>query len=487
MSSIQSSSKVITGEQPVVSEAPETAGLEENNNKRDANIDGTESSKIENSYDTSLKFVNGKNTSENLNKLSADYTSNSDESDFHAIDNSNDMKIEPITYQDKRQQFQPLRKGQDYPNFKDTSLEPSIIASGGKYKKPVIPSPLNLPKRFIKPHLPPQNLNISASNNSTLSSSKGSPAQREVNSKDATVTSPKLSPTSNSMDKNLYYQPLPTQQVQQIQQMQLYPSYQQLYYNTQTGQIVYMPVAAPAVPFVQQISQQHLPQPLVVPSQQRQGNPVLLINQQLQQQLQQQQQQIVYLKGINGQLVPLLTPSPSYNINKPQSRAGSPLNINKRNDSISPSGNDSKRQKSSTDSKLNFTQEAQRLQKQQIQLQTQMHPNLSSEFETTNISDVFVDNLNAIDSNSNVITNDDNLNDDSNEKIDDVEAQLLDSADSSHSLQEKKPPLQKVIGTLTLGSFTYRYSQTLSGNITKDKELFDRLADNAWKACISKR
>ena len=57
------------------------------------------------------------------------------------------------------------------------------------------------------------------------------------------------------------------------------------------------------------------------------------------------------------------------------------------------------------------------------------------------------------------------------------------SNDSTSSSKSSK----KITGTLTIGSFTYKYSQTLSNNPTKDRELFDRLAENAWKTCMSKR
>lgn len=479
MSSIPILSKTIT-EEPGISGTAKTAGLgNENSGKDDVNLNEAYNADSKNICDTSLKTLNKFNYSGDHSVASKVYTADSDESNIGANKSIKNVETDSFTDQDKRYHIRSLQQGQESNNSNDKPLEPSNTASAGEQIKPTIPSPLNLPKRFIKPQSSNQiHSYASASNNS----SKGSPSQRELHLKDSAIISPKISPTGNSSDKNSYYQPIPPQQVQQIQQMQATP-YQQLFYNVQTGQIVSMPMASPVVPPIQQlhVSPQALPQPLIVLPQQR------LQPQNQQQQQQQQQQQIVYVRGVNGQLIPVLTPSSSHPISKPQFRAGSPLNSNKRSDSVSPSGGNNKRHKSSLDTKLTSTQAAERLQKQQIQLQAQMHPNLSSEFETTNISDVFVENSDIVNPSYNANNADDTFEDDSNEKNDDAEAQFVDSADSVNSQQEKKPFTQKVIGTLTLGSFTYRYSQTLSGNIAKDKELFDRLADNAWKACIAKR
>lgn len=392
-------------------------------------------------------------------------------------------------------------------------------------KSAAIPSPLNLPKRFVKPQIQQNQqalLNHSnqsnTSNPSTASSTQGSPIQKETALKARSILpdSPKSLTTIAAASKdNTNFSNL--QSIQQNQQIQSMNPYQQMFYNPQTGQVVALPVSTPhagqymqqqQIQQIQQIQQPQQPVMMVPPSHtiplshQRQQIP-MVATQNVQPQVI-QPQQIMYVRAMNGQLIPVLTPASAYTANKSHSRSESPLN-NKRGDSVSPSSNP-KRQKPSPTSNLTSIQAAEKLQKQQIQLQTQMHPDLNMGLEVPNVSDVYVDNNNnetlcsapSANNTSNNTTaslkTSDSVddNDDTARRQFENESLSLENIDNpvqniENGEQEKKPPMQKVIGTLTLGSFTYKYSQTLSGNLTKDRELFDRLADNAWNSCIAKR
>lgn len=147
--------------------------------------------------------------------------------------------------------------------------------------------------------------------------------------------------------------------------------------------------------------------------------------------------------------------------------------------------------------RLSPTQRAEQIQRQQIWLQMQLHPDLIKGQGNTNVSDIYENNLpnGKVSSTSADETHDEvpvpsghnreTLSSSSGNNQLNTSAQSLDTQTLPLDT-ELLVDSQKVIGTVTVGSFTYKYSQTLSGNIVKDRELFDRLTDNAWKTCISK-
>ncbi len=283
-------------------------------------------------------------------------------------------------------------------------------------------------------------------------------------------------------------------------------------YNPHTGAL--LPFSAPAAPMTgAAMATGNLASPTyVMPVQSLQQYqpayyPHLIPHQQGQQQQQhQQQQQIVYVRAGNGQLVPVLTPLssrlqthpnlvrvPASSIhNNSPSPTSSPIYGQHTTNSANTQPNTNKRQRvsplsvsppKSIDTAISA---AERLQRQQIKLQQQLHPNLCQEIESKNISDIY--NIDEKETNKPTV------------KGESIELQELDRIDTSdpasavnngsRSSTEKmthETPSSRITGTLTLGGFTYKYSQSLSGNTVKDRALFDKLVDNAWKTCLAKK
>jgi hypothetical protein len=362
-----------------------------------------------------------------------------------------------------------------------------------------LPAPLSLPKRFSPPVV-----KYTDQDKGTRDRSSSRDSVKEGDS------------DYKAKDDTEYSKPgsqcLPSQHPNHM------PAYQQMLYNPHTGAL--LPFSAPAAPMTGaamatgnlasptyvmpvQSLQQYQPAyyPHLIPHQQGQQQ-----QQQQHQQQHQQQQQIVYVRAGNGQLVPVLTPLssrlqthpnlvrvPASSIhNNSPSPTSSPIYGQHTTNSANTQPNTNKRQRvsplsvsppKSIDTAISA---AERLQRQQIKLQQQLHPNLCQEIESKNISDIY--NIDEKETNKPTV------------KGEILELQELDRIDTSdpasavnngsRSSTEKmthETPSSRITGTLTLGGFTYKYSQSLSGNTVKDRALFDKLVDNAWKTCLAKK
>ncbi|KAG0681603.1 BTB/POZ domain-containing protein 19 [Pichia californica] len=283
--------------------------------------------------------------------------------------------------------------------------------------------------------------------------------------------------------------------------LQYIPSYYPMQINQQTGSLNTLPISAPPYPISTQPLQYQ--NQLQQQQQQQQQQQVMFV--------QPRPQQIVYARTANGQLIPLLVQQPQ-SFNNLGMVVPSQVHNNDTitNNDVTVKNDDTpnKRQKTAKLTENELIQNAENLQRQHILRQMQMHPNLNKELQIPNISDVFHTNCNSETSatstsgNENIETEeviDNELeikaeNDhDQVENIKSINYSLIsNNLEKSSDKNTQSPPSlqkkpQKIIGTVTLGTFTYQYSQTLSGDLTRDKELFDRLSDNAWKTCISKR
>lgn len=318
-----------------------------------------------------------------------------------------------------------------------------------------IPTPLKFPKPF-----------------STNNLSHCGQAYAETDTGPSTVDS-----------RNMPAIPIPPQ----IIPMPLVPSHQQMFYNTQTGTIVSVPLHTSlttasvdaALPQQQQI--------LVIPQQ-----PV---------QTSAEPHQIKYLKTTGGQFVPVITPlssgigpcnfsqdvgavelsrfyPPRPHIRKPV--CSTPL-------SASTNSNDTAATSFDALSMLE-TQESQR---RHIEQQRKIHPDANIRCHARNVSDIFEEKepeMVSIGTSAGRSANEHAFVAQHNMENDKMTHNEKDPApvESEIPPEQTTSQYQKISGTLTLGTFTYRYSQTLTGNLIKDKELFDCLVDSAWKACITK-
>jgi hypothetical protein len=324
-------------------------------------------------------------------------------------------------------------------------------------KQLTLPTPLNIPKRFSK----------------VQSTDKKLDRTEQPIDKEQIIDN-----IQQITNNNQYIQPLqPLQHLLPLQPMSQIPN-QQMFYNVQTGTIMTLPVLAQSYPY------QASPQIVMAPPR----------DQQL------PTQQIVYMRTITGQLVPVLTPTTScpISVNNQHLRQNISPTTKERSDSASPTV---KRQKTLNlaASSSSATKVAEHLQKQQIQLQKQMHPNLNEEFGTTNISDIYETNKkcnstvgNNINTNSTTTasaTINSAISNSTEDAFDDETSSTLEKNDPelAESINLLVTAPNKIIGSVTLGTFTYKYSQTLSGNLARDKELFDRLTENAWKSCLFKQ
>lgn len=406
---------------------------------------------------------------QNHSSVSINNAINTNNTDTSALD------VSIITTKDKDLNLNMSAAFNDYksPDSSMSMVYPlpdSTVPSPGKSpkKNPSIIAPLTLPKRFSKVQSSTENKKVQDN----------------------------LSDMSQPYQHSQAY-------LQPIQPMSQSQPYQQLFYNTQTGTIMTLPVSASPYTYT------NFPQP----------NPFVMVPPKNNQPHQPQQpQQIVYIKTATGQIVPVLTPATAYPTAYKHPlqqfrQVGSPIPKNESllsPNSISPKN---KKQKVSPSSVNSATRAAERLQKEQINLQMQMHPNLHEEFAAPNISDIYEKSNNNEDDDNDLSTiptvgtaHTSNCNStvlpassNSAEEIYDDDKQLnqhqLHVSQSSQPPQlsesstesTTKPSSQRIIGSVNLGSFTYKYSQTLSGNLVKDKELFDRLTENAWNSCIAKQ
>lgn len=372
------------------------------------------------------------------------------------------------------------------PPQSSTELADNTIPKNGKSSSVSIPAPLNLPKRFI----------INQNNNQGSETVEESLSNSNSNSNSNTNTNTNTNANIPKDMQNYQYIPYPRQ-----------PTYQQTYLNTQTGTLMALPISAPPYPYSN-----------IPPQLQQFQQPVILVQQRLSQsippplpqQQQQQQQQVYYTRTANGTFVPVILPSSQQVIPKsiPVSTTSEQTTSNKRQ-KVSPPNN----KNSSSSSSPSSIQNAEQIQRQLIQRQLQMYPNLQ-DLQTPNVSDIY-QSTNSTSRNQTSGNNEFRIvsqlpsNDDTLANTNEHDQDSLDPQSESHSsdhsptstlqnqthgdtidntqTESKKSKAQRIIGTVTLGSFTYKYSQTLSGDSTKDKELFDRLTDNAWKSCLTKR
>lgn len=345
-------------------------------------------------------------------------------------------------------------------------------------------APLNLPKRFAVPNQSIQDIlhtdSVSpgkdSTNNTNNSENRNIPLQRES---DTIQVSEYPDPKDNTIPSTIpSLQPL--QPLQPLPQMPRYQ--QQMFYNPATGQVLALPVQCPTA---MQPQQQYYPV----------QQPFYSISPRQQYPIQQQvQQPIYYMRTATGQFIPMTTV-------KTNSSKKSNQQLNKRHQRSSVG---SATANSSQNSNI---QSPEQLQRQQIQFQMRMHPNLSDELQTPNISDVYlksgefdpsaspVDDLDEkTDKTDTEFTYDSNNTQNPNSQASSgVSTSTTNSANSgnsnsnSNSNSSTGTKTERILGTLTLNGFTYKYSQTLSGDLSKDKDLFDRLTENAWKACVAKR
>lgn len=352
-------------------------------------------------------------------------------------------------------------------------------------KNIIIPTPLNLPKKFNIENSQSsdrllnkdiKNSNKDSKNNSNQISNLNSSNQQDM--------------TSNNLQSQFihYYNPIVSQQLINNN----LPIQQQI--TNQSRPIISLPLSAPPLTnYNLQFQQQ--PQPIYL------AQPTLY--------------QIVYSKASNGQIIPLISPVNNYqpqfynsNINDQNLRN----NNSNTNNPNSSNTNDisNKRQKTSSTSLTNDSiKMTELLQKQQISRQMKIYPNLNKELKVPNISDIFesnyTSNINSLSGSEEILDNDLEIKPNKDQELDPTSDNVSNISPTSSSTSNQdnldnkallNPQLQfskiqkcpkKIIGTVSLGSFTYKYSQTLSGDSVKDRELFDRLTDNAWKSCISKQ
>lgn len=359
----------------------------------------------------------------------------------------------------------------------------------------ITPSPLSLPKRF----------SVSSLKDRTSSQVRVPPSQHQS----------QLPQNVPQFQHPIY----PIQQIslpaQRKSQNPIMPQYQQMFYNPQTGSVMSVPVATPPQIHPQAHPQGHqMMYMLPGNSIPQQNGPV---------------SQIVYMKSPSGQLIPVLTPVtsmnnvPSYPVFSPSNSENANQFSNKRQKVTSPS--------SALNAASSVTQSAERLQREQIQIQLQRNPDINKFSNSSNISDIYnVDEIVDVSNTTPIVKNDENIKpndikdattpvivDDGNhedetglndEQVTDnnnnLKSQVVSNENSTNSISSTSHlastnsilsnvsnnsaiSSKKITGTLTLGAFTYKYSQTLSNNPIKDRELFDRLTENAWKTCMSKR
>lgn len=341
--------------------------------------------------------------------------------------------------------------------------------SGERTQAP-LPPPLKLPKRFSVANTdteyktePPQE------NPGSMPAANGSqfPGRQQYFANPVTQGFP-------SAD----YLQCPLQQVRPMQ------PYQHTFYNTQTGTLVTLPMSAPPYPYANVAVAPQVQQPVLL-------MPV--------------RQQTYYTRAANGQLVPVAVPALSTVPAMANVNLGSSGNPQLSQQTTTAAGAVSaaaaaaedksarKKQKTSKSAAPSILK-AEQLQRQHIQRQTMLYPNLHQQVQSPNVSDIYQTND---DSANSVVSGEENYEDGVGENG--VKMEMVNTAETSPAMGntpimltgqeavEKQPKLQKITGTVTLGAFTYKYSQTLSGDPTKDRELFDCLTDNAWKSCMAKR
>ena len=309
-----------------------------------------------------------------------------------------------------------------------------------------IPSPLKLPKPF------------------RITKTDIQPGQPQDNT---SGNMPSANDTAFS-ERQQYYvnalgQGFPTAEYLQ-QAIPLQPACQQTFYNPQTGTLVTLPTSAPPFPYTK-----------------LQQQPVVLMP---------VRTQSYYTRAANGQLVPVAVPTLST-----IPAVANPQQIRNTTSDSTPVEETPLRKKQKMSAHPSpAIQKAEELQRQHIQRQTLLYPNLHQEVQSPNVSDIYHTNNESVTSLGSV---DENVEEDAVESGVNLEA--MNTAEYSPTMgatpimvtgqdaADKQPKLQKITGTLSLGAFTYKYSQSLSGDPVKDRELFDCLTDNAWKSCMAKR
>ncbi|GAV27233.1 hypothetical protein PMKS-000697 [Pichia membranifaciens] len=250
------------------------------------------------------------------------------------------------------------------------------------------------------------------------------------------------------------------------QAIPLQPACQQTFYNPQTGTLVTFPTSAPPFPYTK-----------------LQQQPVVLMP---------VRTQSYYTRAANGQLVPVAVPTLSTIPAVANSQQIPQRNTTSHSTPVEETAL-RKKQKMSAHPSPEILK-AEELQRQHIQRQTLLYPNLHQEVQSPNVSDIYQTNNESA---TPVGSGDENVEEDAVESG--VKLEAMNPAEyfptmgatpimvTGQDAADKQPNLQKITGTLSLGAFTYKYSQTLSGDPVKDRELFDCLTDNAWKSCMAKR
>lgn len=259
----------------------------------------------------------------------------------------------------------------------------------------------------------------------------------------------------------------------------LQPAYQQTFYNPQNGTLVTLPMSAPPLSYPNAVSATTAaPQP--------QQQPVVLMP---------VRPQTYYTRAANGQLVPVAVPTLSTIPAVCNMAANSQQTLQRNTTSDStPFEETSPRKKQKTSAHPSpEIKKAEELQRQHIQRQTLLYPKLHQEVQSPNVSDIYQTNNESALAGS----EDEHVEEDGVENS--IKLEATNHAETCSTMgdtpimvtgqdaEDKQPKLQKITGTVSLGAFTYKYSQTLSGDPIKDRELFDCLTDNAWKSCMAKR